>query len=73
VQASSRIHDENKLTVLAVLLGFTEQEFFDMQCDYHTINLLALHTITRWWKKYNGSYTEFSEYLKAAGLSNALP
>lgn len=73
VQISSKIHDENKLLVLAVLLGFTEQEFFDMQCDYHTIYILALHMITKWWKKYNASYMEFSEYLKAAGLSHTLP
>lgn len=58
--------------MLAVLLGFTEQEFFDMQCDYHTVYLLALHMITKWWKKYNASYTEFCEYLKAAGLGHTL-
>ena len=73
MQISSKVHDENKLLVLAVLLGFSEKEFFDMMCDYHTINILALHLITRWWKKYNGSYTEISDYLKAAELGHALP
>jgi len=72
VEISSRIKDESKVIVLAVLLGYSEQEFFDMQCDYHTTHLLALHMITEWWKRSNGSYSELAEFLNAVGLADSL-
>jgi len=72
VGISSRIKDESKVIVLAVLLGYSEQEFFDMQCDYHTTHLLALHMITEWWKKSDGSFSELAEFLKAVGLADCL-
>jgi len=72
VQISSHIKDESKVIVLAVLLGYSEQEFFNMQCDYHTTHLLALHMITEWWKKSERSFHELAEFLKAAGLADSL-
>ena len=72
VQISSCIKDENKVTILAVLLGYSEQELFDMQCDYHSTNLLALHMITKWWKSSNGSLNDLTDFLKAAGLADSL-
>ena len=72
VEISRCIKDESKVLVLAVLLGYSEQEFFDMQCDYHTTHLLALHMITEWWKKSDGSLSELTEFLKAVGLGDCL-